>query len=361
MQPVDPSQLLKVLESPMGAAMLPQLAQQQGMAMDQGRAALADTIARTGIAQDGNRRSNEMHPLEMDSRRTQTAGQELENQGRQFTQGVKDKLGQDHFVKEAQLKLSADQQKQAQDLQKGFAGTAAIVKGLPADSPPGLRRQAAVEAAKRMQLDPAVIDSISKWPEETIGPRLYEMAEDMAKLSRQAVQENIKQDGALSREFMRGEYGLRRQEVANDGKLKAAAIAAAARIKSAGGKDPKNFKTFEEASVYYSGLAFRLPPGPQRDDAEIAATYYANQVDTKPPTSGATQSTIGNVNGKPAIVQQSKNLPPPGLPKTSAPLPDRNPAQNAAPTKENAAKIPQPAAQPKPSYRFENGKLVPVN
>lgn len=357
MQPVDPSQLLNVLQSPMGAAMLPQLAQQNGLAMDQGRASLADTIARTGIAQDSNRRSNEMHPLEMDSRRVTNEGQVLRNKDNQFDLGVKETLGQDHYVKAAQNKLSADDMKIAEAGMKQFSSIAGIIDQLPKDSAPGMRRQVAGDLLKQYRLPPSMIDMVNKMPEEQLSETFRGMAEQAGKLSRQYLQADRAADAKETVGAGNNATSIRVAEINAKAKTDAAALIAAAK------RSASSTKPLQQSMEQLYSMARRNEISAQSPDEKAywagVAAEVAADMQNKPAAAGATAPTIVTRDGKPRIEQAPKVQPRPvgELPARPAGMP----APNMAPTKENAARLPQNQPQPKPSFRFENGKLVPVN
>ncbi len=238
MQTTDMSTMLQILQSPMGAALIPTLHDRENMVMDQSRATLADTISRTGINQDENARKAQMHPLEMDAKRVGTEGQVLQNDVRRFDANVKEIRG--GAAGEA---FRADEKDDARKFLEGSKNIGMVAARLQipegAVMAPGQRRAMAERELRSAGLERMIPDLPED--ENQIGPQLKGVAEHLAKFSRQYVtsemQATARSGDVDDTNASRERIALRRDKVMQDiAKMKAEAAAAKA---AAGGKKGK--------------------------------------------------------------------------------------------------------------------------
>lgn len=328
MQTTDAGTLLNILNSPIGGALLPTMAAREGMVMDQSRATLADTLARTGIAQDENRRANEMQPGRLQGQSLENIGKDLSNQDAKFKGSVRDTLGVDHYVQEAQNKLTADDLRIAEAGVKNFSTIAGVISGAP--DAPGARRAMAIEMIGKYKLPTSMIDTINKMEESQIGPAFEKMAENAARLSRQ----NFMQDRKLENNLdMQGLKNLGAADVARinaQARVDAARIVAAA--KRAAGGDTKAEKLNMEQYYVRARQNEQNAQNPEQKAywAAVAEQVYKD-IQNKPAAAGAVGTTlIPQGPGKSPVLGPAPKVQP----QPTAPLPER-PAGVPLPASQN--------------------------
>ncbi len=324
MQTTDASTLLNILQSPMGAALLPTLANRESMVMDQSRATLADTVARTGIAQDENRRANEMQPGRVKGLDLENIGRNLTNKDAQFKEQVRDRLGVDFAVNQEKNKATIDDLKIAEAGHKNFSTIAAMVSQAP--DAPGARRQIATQLIQQYRLPPAMADVVSKMEEGQIGPAFEQMARKAAEFTRQAYVADV---GAASRRDVAQIKSLSSAEVA---RIRADAQRDVARIvaetKRRAGGNPKAEKLSMEQ------LYSRLRQQEMSADTEEKREYYA----------AAAAQVYSDIQGKPAAAgAQGTALIPPAPGSGRGPTLGTQPKVEPRPT---APMPPRPAGLP---------------
>lgn len=324
MQTTDASTLLNILQSPMGAALLPTLANRESMVMDQSRATLADTVARTGIAQDENRRANEMQPGRLKGLDLENIGRDFSNQDAQFKKQVRDRLGEDFAVNQEKNKATIDDLKIAEAGHKNFSTIAAMVSESP--DAPGARRQIATQLIQQYRLPPAMADVVSKMKEEKIGPAFEQIARKAAEFTRQAYVADV---GAASRRDVAQIKSLSSAEVA---RIRADAQRDVARIvaetKRRAGGNPKAEKLSMEQ------LYSRLRQQEMSADTEEKREYYA----------AAAAQVYSDIQGKPAAAgAQGTALIPPAPGSGRGPTLGTQPKVEPRPT---APMPPRPAGLP---------------
>ena len=359
MQTTDASTLLNILQSPMGAALLPTLANRESMVMDQSRATLADTLARTGIAQDENKRANEMQPGRVKGLDLENISKNLSNQDLKFKGQVRDSLGVDFAVKQEQNKATVDDLKIAEAGHKNFSTIAAMVSQAP--DAPGARRQIATQLIQQYRLPPAMADVVSKMEEGQIGPAFEQMARKAAEFTRQAY---VADSTNASRERMADKKNLTSVQVAE---IRAKAQRDVAQImaeaKRRAGGDSKQEKLNMEQ--LYSRLRQQEMSASTEEEKEYyahAARRVYDDIQGKPAGAGAvgtglippTQPGRGPTLGPVPKVQPRPSEP---MPPRPAGLPaSQNPT---APTVANAQRKAAAQSSGNTRYKFnpQTGKI----
>lgn len=243
MQTTDASALLQIMQSPMGAALLPTMMNRENMVMDQSRATLQDTLARTQIAQNQDQRQAQMHPLDMESKRMGTEGQSLLNRGREFDLGVKEGLGQEHFQNKARQEMTERDQMIIERSGKQFREVAGVVKNLP-EGPAGYRKAEAARLLNSVGLG-RMVPSLQHIPDEKIGETLDAMAESMASMSEKAYLQSLKNIGARDTANIRAEGGrdvarIRANASIVEANIRSAVRASSDKLRAEGkGDDPR--------------------------------------------------------------------------------------------------------------------------
>lgn len=256
MQTTDMGSLLKILESPMGAGLLPMVHSRENLMMDQNKASLQDTIARTQLAQQEEMRKQQMHPLQMERETAATRGQVLTNQDNEFKGGVRDALGQGHYVAAERGKVTANDVRIASEASRLFTNAAGTISAMPKMAP-GMMRAEAIRILKANKQD-ALIPTVEQMPEEMIGPTLKQMAEATAGLSRQAFVENIKQEGATARTTATNENRLiiagdKNRTIENIARIRAEVQKSVAAARASGGRTDKVTNANLAARYYNEG------------------------------------------------------------------------------------------------------------
>lgn len=349
--------MLQILQSPMGAALIPQMHQRENLIMDRGNADLQEVISRTGIAQDENRRAADMHPLRLQGTRLDNEGKELGNADARFKGQVRDTLGVDHAVRKEQNAATLDDLKIAEAGMKNFSTIAGIIDGSP--DAPGARRALAIEMVGKYKLPSSMIDTLSQMPEEQIGPTFRAMAENAAKFTRQAY---IADQANATRRDIAQQKNLTDIEIAKiraDAQRDAARMVAEAKKRSGG--NPREEK-YSMEQLYSKWRMIESDPNASeemRAYAGMVAQRVYEDIQGKPATAGAVGTTLQDQGpGKsPKLGTAPRNPPRPTAPLPSPPLPaSQNPT---APTKANAAKLPQ--AQPVPGIMSAEDYLNKYN
>lgn len=335
MQTTDAATLLQILQAPAGAALLPMLNDRERMVMDQSNANLQDTLSRTGINQDENRRANERQPLTLAQLQAQTEGQTLQNQGTRFDQGVKTGLGQDFYVDQAKQGAAKSD---AAILAEGAKNAPAIAAAVRAAGPAA--KTTAMEMLKRFKFPQALIDQVEQEqdPQQVI-KNMDAFAESIAKMSRQYIQ----QDAQLgSKERIATARNLTDVQIANiRAKAQQDVAAFKAKLKSSGGTKPVK----ESMENLYTDLRRKEMSAGTDEEKEYyaaAAAEVAKDMQNKPAAAGANvPSIVTGPDGRPTIGQVPRVTGRPVAPMP--PRPSGLPAtQNpTAPTNANAARLPQ--------------------
>ena len=360
MQTTDASTLLNIMQSPMGAALLPTLANREAMVMGQSRATLQDTLARTGIAQDENRRANEMQPGRVKGLDLENIGRDLSNQDAQFKGQVRDKLGIDFAVNEQKNKATLDDLKIAEAGHKNFSTIAAMVSQAP--DAPGARRQIATQLIQQYKLPPAMVDVVSKMDEGQIGPSFEQMARKAAEFTRQAY---VADSTNASRERVAEARNLSAERIAQ---IKAQAQRDVARMiaatkQRAGGNAREEKYSMEQLYSRYREAEMNAQTPEQKEYYAAAAAQVYSDIQGKPAAAGAQGTALippapGSGRG-PTLGTQPKVEPRPTAPMPPRPagLPaSQNPT---APTVANAQAKAAAQSSGNTRYKFnpQTGKI----
>ena len=335
MQTTDMATMLQILQSPMGAALIPTMQSRENVVMDQSRATLADTISRTGINQDENARKAQMHPLDMASRQAETQGRQILNDKGTFDASVREIRG---GAAGAAFRAEDDEEfKRVQESGKQLATVAAqlqVPKG--AVVAPGQLRTNAEAVLKANRLE-HLIPTLPQ-DETQIAPAMAAMAEHVAKFSRQFITQEAAIAGRAADTAVRTKSAeevarIRIKGMAEIARIKAEAAAAKASAGKAGGGGDKNvMKNSTIVAIYTDNATKALQKDPP-DEEEAAmwtkrAEAAAAAIKYKKPAGGPTKTvtTIGrDANGN--IVETKRTVPDNDDPET--PVPGKAPVDGA--------------------------------
>ncbi len=192
--------MLQILQSPMGAALLPQMHARENLVMDRGNADLQAVITRTANDADENRRRNEMQPHDIAAKQATTTGVGLDNTRKSNDLGVFDaRGGVAGAAKRANETDEYEQKKRDFEIfdkgLKGFRDTAGLVKVAPI----GQKRAVAVDTMKRSGMPDSVIQAISQLPEEQIDAELAKAVAQMNENAPKFAIQGLKEDRADGR------------------------------------------------------------------------------------------------------------------------------------------------------------------
>lgn len=166
MQTTDLATLLQVMQSPGGMGLLPTVVNRENMVMDQSRARLQDTIARTQLAQQEGQRAQEMHPLTMDHTRAQTSDTRSRTTATEFDNNIRQRLGQEHFIGVARGQAQDAEIERAKKLTTTIDSVlrqSAAIQGVA----PGAKRAMIIRGLDKVA-DPAFLQAIEAIPENEL-------------------------------------------------------------------------------------------------------------------------------------------------------------------------------------------------
>lgn len=305
------AQMLQVLQSPMGAALIPTMWDREKLVQDRSKADLASVVARTAIEQQRDQRDQQMHPLAMEARRTATEGQALANEGTQFDLGVKQRLGPEFYEQNARTKASSDELEKLSKASRNFATIAAQLQRPEGTvEAPGAVRQRAVDLARQYQL-PHLIPQIEQFPDEAQIPKLFDtMARAVSTYSTQYVSAERAAEGRLRTTELTNRS---REEVA---RIQAQARQVAAKIRQAAAASSGSSKRWlEEMAFRYTAAMDKGDMVEAENILEMVKEYQtsraskpvkpqspptAKQTDTIMLPSGGVRTTTQNVPIAPA-------------------------------------------------------------
>ena len=321
--------MLKILQSPMGAALIPQMHQRENMVMDTAQAGLQETLGRTANAADQNRRANEMHPLEMDSKGVSTQGQRLVNQGRQNDLTEYESRGGP-----AGAAVRADEEDDYKKLKRTFdvVGPAAeYIKRVPI----GQKRNAAAEIFSRGGLPKSVLDALQNLPEEQVDAEVDALAKGVMNALPKVAMANTAADAkrdvaginAAARRYVSDNSRDTALRVAQlKAEIERAKLAAkkAAGDKKGGGGNGDDVKNSNLAARYYNQGVQALRAN-KPDEAE----FYFKQADTfskllkrkddKPMDDSEQVTEIEDEEGNVLLRERKRKTGPGGTARTAPP------------------------------------------
>jgi hypothetical protein len=316
----------------MGGALIGTLSNRENMVMDQSRAQLAETLSQTQRQQDENTRKQAMHPLEMQSKQLGNQGLETRNADNQFDLGVKQKLGPEHFIKEAQDKLTKGDQDKLKADGENFR-TMASMLGSGEGAAPGQIRAHTIQMMKHYKMDHLIPRVEAMQDEKQIIKEIQGMAGMLNQLSRPYAVESLKQDGSNYRAELKSLTDIEKIQI----KAQADKDVAAMKAKlSAGGK-----KVTKETlqNMYTRTLSESMTEkDPQRKAyLEAVADKLLKDMQELPAAAGAQASGIvTGPNGRPTIGQVPRVQPREPTPMPPQPA---GPAGNMFPSPANAAAL----------------------
>ena len=244
--------------------------ERNNLMMDQGRATLADTVARTQIAQNEDTRAADKHPLTLEQLRLGNTATDLGNQKKQFDLGVDQALGTDFYVGKAKGDEEDKDFKKFKDSLSAVRDLGAMVS----QAPKGQRKAAAKSLFDRARLPqmsqiidtleeddlPAFFDGLSK--------KMNEMAPKYAiEGLRQSGQTERNTDSIESRERIAAEANASRERIAQ---LRAATSQLVAKARAS--KDPDAIKNSNIVAQYTENATRALLAGDLK-----GATFWDNR------------------------------------------------------------------------------------
>lgn len=340
MQTTEMGQMLQILNSPLGASLIPQLQQRENMVMDQSQADLASTVARTGVVQDENRRANEMQPYKLDQLKVGNEQTGLENETKRFDQGVKNLNGQEFYAKKDRDAESGKRIREAAESSRNLGMAASAVReldGIPLGAPGERRAQVKkILTDNGLETLHPLVDHIQD--ETKIGAALMNVAKGAAEVSRQYMQEGLKVQGANERA---GINAMSAERVALI-RERASRYAADLRARASVGKDGKQKDPLLEQ---LAGIEIRKALAAETDEQRMFHEEAANKIMEFKRRGTASSTAVTNTiapdgQGGVKFTPAPRN-PSPEAPVTLPPKPGLPATQNpTAPTKANAEKLP---------------------
>lgn len=192
--------MLQILQSPMGAALIPQMNARENAIMDRSAADLQAVITRTASEADQNRRANEMQPYDIAQKKVTTAGVRLDNSHKQ---NVLDEYSLRGGAQGAATRTNddrADEQKKRDfDIYKKGLDTFRDAGSIVGMAPVGSKRQAAIDLFKRAQMPDSVIAAIQNMPEERIDAEIQATIKRMNEAAPRFSIADLKEDNANAR------------------------------------------------------------------------------------------------------------------------------------------------------------------
>lgn len=340
MQTPGLDELLKIMQTPGGATLLPMVHERNNLMMDQGRASLQDTMTRTQVARDENARASQMQPYKLQEIMGQNQGRTLTNDDLAFKKQVRDKLGVDFYAKNEQDKTEKDDLGLIKQGLDNFPSLAAVIENAPAA--PGARRQMAIEGLKSLRMPPAVIEAFQNAPEDQIAPTMRQIARQIAENSRQYITSSATN---ASRETIAAGRNLTSEKIAQiqaQVKLDVARIKAQVEAFKAGSGGKERPLNLDQLAARY----FQLAEQSQSEEERAYNYAMAREVSAL-----ARDRTASSTQTAPSIVPKPGGgmtiEPRPKAPRAVEPgIPPKPSASSMFPSKENSERLPQ---QPKPN------------
>lgn len=192
--------MLQILQSPMGAALIPQMNARENAIMDRSAADLQAVITRTASEADQNRRANEMQPYDIAQKKVTTAGVGLDNSRKQ---NVLDEYGLSGGAQGAATRADEDradeQKKRDFEIYKKGLDTFRDAGSIVGMAPVGSKRQTAIDLFKRAQMPDSVISAIQNMPEERIDAEIQATIKRMNEAAPRFSIADLKEDNANAR------------------------------------------------------------------------------------------------------------------------------------------------------------------
>lgn len=296
--------MLQILQSPMGAALIPQMNARENAIMDRSAADLQAVITRTASEADQNRRANEMQPYDIAQKKVTTAGVGLDNSHKQ---NVLDEYGLRGGAQGAATRADKDradeQKKRDFEIYKKGLDTFRDAGSIVGMAPVGSKRQTAIDLFKRAQMPDSVISAIQNMPEERIDAEIQATIKRMNEAAPKFSIADLREQGQDRRTAATISGRLDVERIKQEGAYAVAQLRArATQMRAQAGTDPKAMNTAQRFADLSIRLESALRDGNMEEanfllglSRDLALTSKAKP--EKPPA-GPKTTTIRNRDGK---------------------------------------------------------------